>query len=150
MKRRVLLVAGPVLLLLGVSSATQQRDGGDALARIRAEGLQRSRALALYRTLTDEIGARLTGSPAHLRAANWARDRFTEWGLSNPHLEPYEFGRGWQLEHISVAMTEPRYMPLIAYADAWSPSTNGAISGRVVYIGDKSAAQIEAMAGQLR
>ena len=76
------------------------------VARIRTEGLQRSRALALYRTLTDEIGARLTGSPAHMQAARWARDRFTEWGLANPHLEPYEFGRGWQLEQISVEMTE--------------------------------------------
>ena len=128
----------------------QQRDAGDVLARIRAEGLQRSRALALYRTLTDEIGARLTGSPAHLQAARWARDRFAEWGLANPQLEPYEFGRGWQLEHVSVEMTEPRYVPIIAYADAWSPSVKGALTGRVVYIGDKTAAQIEAMAGQLR
>ena len=95
------------------------------IARIRTEGLQRSRALALYRTLTDEFGARLTGSPAHVQAARWARDRFMECGLANPHLEPYEFGRGWQLEHISVEMTEPRYVPLIAYAEAWSPSTAG-------------------------
>jgi hypothetical protein len=150
MKRRVVFVAGLLLLLLVVSTATQQRDGGDVLARIRAEGLQRSRALALYRTLTDEIGARLTGSPAHLRAANWARDRFMEWGLTNPHLEPYEFGRGWQLEHISVEMTEPRYLPLIAYGEAWTPSTKGVVSGRAVYVGDKNASQIQAMAGQLR
>ena len=150
MKRRVVLVAGLVLLLLGVSTATQQRDGADALARIRAEGLQRSRALALYRTLTDEIGARLTGSPAHVRAANWARDRFMEWGLTNPHLEPYEFGRGWQLEHISAEMTEPRYFPLIAHGEAWTPSTKGVMSGRAIYVGDKNASQIQAMEGQLR
>ena len=150
MKRRVVCVAGLVLLLLGVSTATQQREGGDALARIRTEGLQRSRALMLYRTLTDEIGARLTGSPAHIRAANWARDRFMEWGLTNPHLEPYEFGRGWQLEHISVEMTEPRYFPFIAYGEAWTPSTKGVVGGRAVYIGDKNASQIQAMAGQLR
>ena len=138
-------------LLLGVALLSgQQRDAGDMLARIRAEGLQRSRVLALYRTLTDDIGARLTGSPAHMQAARWARDRFTEWGLANTHLEPYEFGRGWQLEQVSVAMTEPRYMPLIAYADAWSPSTPGVLSGRVVYVGDKTAAQIQAMGDQLR
>ncbi len=47
-------------------------------------------------------------------------------------------------------MTEPRYVPLIAYADAWSPSTAGVVSGRAVYVGDKTAAQIQAMAGQLR
>ena len=147
--RRLLLTAS--LLLLGVALlVSQQRDGGDMLARIRAEGLQRSRALALYRTLTDEIGARLTGSPAHVRAANWARDRFMEWGLTNPHLEPYEFGHGWELEHISVEMTEPRYFPLIAYGEAWTPSTKGVVSGRAVYVGDKNASQIQAMAGQLR
>src|SRR5262245_64946414 len=139
------------LLLAGVALTTgQQRDPGDALAHIRAEGLQRSRVLTLYRVLTDEIGARLTGSPAHVQAARWASDRFTEWGLANPHLEPFEFGRGWQLDHISVAMTEPRYLPLIAYAEAWSPSMKSALAGRPVYVGDKTAAQIQAMADQLR
>jgi carboxypeptidase Q len=151
MMRRPLFVAAVLLLSVGVAPALMQQPGaGDMVARIRAEGQQRSRALALYRTLTDEIGARLTGSPAHVQAARWARDRFAEWSLANPHLEPYEFGRGWQLEHISVEMTTPRYVPLIAYADAWSPSTKGVVTGRVVYVGDKTAAQIQAIAGQLR
>jgi len=149
--RRPLFVVAVLLLSVGVTPALMQQPGaGDMVARIRAEGQQRSRALALYRTLTDEIGARLTGSPAHVQAARWARDRFAEWSLANPHLEPYEFGRGWQLEHISVEMTTPRYVPLIAYADAWSPSTKGVVTGRVVYVGDKTAAQIQAIAGQLR
>jgi hypothetical protein len=133
-----------------VPVVTQQRAADDMAVRIRSEGLQRSRALTLYRTLTDDIGARLTGSPAHVQAANWARERFAEWNLANPHLEPYEFGRGWQVDHLSVEMTEPRYMPLIAYAEAWSPSMTGVASGRVVYVGDKTAAQVQAMAGQLR
>jgi carboxypeptidase Q len=147
---RVLSVAAILLSVALVPALTQQRAGGDMVARIKAEGLQRSRALALYRTLTDEIGARLTGSPAHKQAAQWARDRFMEFGLTNPHLEPYEFGRGWQLEHLSVEMTEPRYFPLIAYAEGWTPSTKGVVTGRVVYVGDKTAPQIQAMAGQLR
>ena len=148
---RYLFAPTVLLLTFGVTLAlTRQRDAGDTLARIRAEGLQRSRALALYRTLTDEIGARLTGSPAHVRAANWARDRLSEWRLVNPHLEPYEFGRGWELEHISVEMTEPRYFPLIAYGEAWTPPTKGVVSGRAIYVGDKNASQIQAMAGQLR
>src|SRR5262245_64957947 len=118
-----------VLLLDAAFTSGQSGDSGDPLARIRAEGLQRSRALALYRTLTDEMGARLTGSPAHVKAARWARDRFEEWRLSNPHLEPYEFGRGWQVERVLVEMTEPRYLPLIAYPDAWSPASAGVVSG---------------------
>ena len=147
---RALLVAAVLVTSLAITAVFAQQGGDDMVGRIRAEGLQRSRALTLFRTLTDDIGARLTGSPAHVRAANWARDRFMEWGLTNSHLEPYEFGRGWQLEHISAELAEPRYWPLIAYPDAWSPSTKGAVTGRVVYVGDKTAAQIEAMAGQLR
>jgi carboxypeptidase Q len=150
MPRRLFFALVSVTLLAGALISGQQRDAGDMVTRIRTEGLQRSRALALYRTLTDDIGARLTGSPAHLQAAHWAIDRFTEWGLSRPHLEPYEFGRGWQLEHVSVEMTEPRYLPLVAYADAWSPSTARAVTGRVVYVGDKTASQIQALAEQLR
>jgi len=138
-----------VLLLFGALAAGQQRDT-DLLARIRTEALQRSRALTMYRMLTDDIGARLTGSPAHMQAARWALDRLTEWGLTNPHLESWDFGRGWQIDKVSVEMTEPRYAPLIAYPDAWSPSTAGVVTGRVVYVGDKTAAQIQAMAGQLR
>jgi hypothetical protein len=149
MMPRLFLALVSVLLLVALASG-QQRDAADMVARIRTEGLERSRAMALYRTLTDEIGARLTGSPAHLQAARWALDRFAEWNLANPHLEPFEFGRGWQLERVSVEMIEPRYLPLIAYAEAWSPSIAGVASGRVVYVGDKNAAQIQAMAEQLR
>jgi hypothetical protein len=118
--------------------------------RIKEEGLQRSRAQDLYLTLSDAIGARLTGSPSHVQAARWARDRFAEWGLANPRLEPWRFGRGWSLEKISVEMTAPRYMPLIAYADAWTPSAAGVLSGRAVYVGDKGAADIQSLAPRLR
>ena len=153
MMRRLLHAAAVLLSLgaaLGSALAAQERVDTDMPARIRTEGLQRSRALPLFLTLTDEIGSRLTGSPAHMRAARWARDRFAEWGLANARLEPFEFGRGWALERISVEMTSPRYMPVIAYADAWTPSTRGVVSGPVVYVGDKSAAQIQAMAPQLK
>ena len=150
MNRSGLLAVVSVLVLEAALTSGQSRDTGDMLARIRTEGLQRSGALPLFRTLTDDIGARLTGSPAHVKAARWARDRFEEWGLANPHLEPYEFGRGWQVERVSVEMTEPRYLPLIAYPEAWSPATAGVVSGRVVYVGDKTASQVQAMATQLR
>ena len=143
-----------IVLLLAVAAvaivSAQPRDSAEMLARIRTEGLQRSSALAMYRTLTDDIGARLTGSPAHVKAARWASDRFAEWKLTNPHLEPWEFQRGWQIDKLSVEMTEPRYMRLIAYPDAWSPATAGVVTGKVVYVGDKTMAQVQAMGDQLR
>src|SRR5215831_19403732 len=149
MNRTLLVVSGLLLSLGAVHSFTQQRSG-EMVARIKGEGLQRSRAMVLYRYLTDDVGARLTGSLAHKQAVNWAVDRFREFGLANLHLEPYEFGHGWQTNGISVEMTEPCYQRLIAYPDAWTPATQGVITGRVVYVGDKNASQIQAMTGQLK
>jgi carboxypeptidase Q len=133
-----------------VPAVAQEPFDRATLARIKEEGLQRSHAPQLFLALTDGIGARLTASPTYMQAARWAQTRFTEFGLANARLEPFAFPRGWSLEKISVEMTSPRYMPLIAYAEAWTPSLGRAVTGRVVYVGDKSAAQIEAMAGQLR
>jgi hypothetical protein len=136
---------------LGILPAAAQEPIDLAMiGRIKQEGLQRSRAQEMYLTLTDRIGARLTGSPAHVQSARWAQGLFAEFGLANPRLEPFGFARGWSLEKISVEMTAPRYMPLIAYADAWTPSLGRTVSGRIVYVGDKSAAEVEAMATGLR
>ena len=53
------------------------------------------------------------------------QERLKQWGLSNVHGEPFDFGRGWTLEKFSVEMIEPRYMPLSGYPRAWSASTIG-------------------------
>jgi hypothetical protein len=74
--------------------------------------------------LTDVSGPRLTNSPGFFRAANWAKDEMTKWGLLNSHLEPWgEFGKGWQQKKCYVAMTSPYYQPLIAVPRAWTGST---------------------------
>ncbi|MGE3343436.1 MAG: M20/M25/M40 family metallo-hydrolase [Vicinamibacterales bacterium] len=147
--RALILVA--IGLLLAPLALLAQRGGDEAtLARIRAEGLERSMARSSFLTLTDNIGARLTGSPAHVRSANWARERFEAWGLANARLEPFEFGAGWEVLHVSAAMTEPRYFPLIVYPEAWTSSTAGAITGRIVYIGDKTSAQVTEMGAALK
>ena len=99
-------------------------------ARIRAEGLEHSQVEPVFDKLTVNIGPRLTASPAHKRAAEWARDRLASYGLENARLEPWQFGRGWTLEKLTVEMVEPRYLPLIGYADGWSASTSGEIVAR--------------------
>lgn len=121
------------------------------IARIREEGSERSQAQALFHTLTDAIGARLVGSPGYRESAAWARDRFSEWGLANSHLEtvPYPV-RGWSLEKLSIEMTSPRYMPMIGYPEAWTPSTAGVVEGPVVYLGGKSPSEVEAILPQIR
>jgi len=139
-----------VAAAVGVAALTALVDAQpDPLARIRREGLERSQVQALYATIVDQFGPRLTGTPAHKQAAAWARDRLRDFGLSDPTLEPWTFGRGWVLDRLVVEMIEPRYTPLIGYAEAWSPSTNGDIVATPVMVGGRTAADVAGMKGQL-
>jgi len=132
------------------AGAAQDSSNQATVAAIKAEGLRSAEAPVLFHTFTDVIGPRLTGSPAHLEAARMAVERFQKWGLANAHLEPFDFGRGWSLEKLTVEMIAPRYMPLIGYAEAWSPSTPGVLMGAPIYIGDSTALEIEGLGARLQ
>jgi hypothetical protein len=122
----------------------------DLLAKIHSEAFERSQVEPVFDMLTVTIGPRLTASPAHKRAAEWARDRLASYGLDNAHLEPWHFGRGWTLEKLTVEMIEPRYLPLIGYADGWSASTTGEIVAAPLFVGGKSPAEVDALRPQLK
>jgi hypothetical protein len=134
--------------VLGAVLVTAQST--DILTRIKQEGLDRSQVQAMFATLTDQIGPRLTGTPAHKQAADWAVERLRAFGLQDAGLEPFPFGRGWVLDRLDVEMVEPRYMPLIGYAEAWSPSTPAEIVGTPVMIGGRSPADVQGMRDRLR
>jgi len=133
-----------VTLVAAAAPAGQTREPVDtaAIAKVRDEGLNRSQVKATFDMFTDGIGPRLTGTPAHKRAAEYARDMLTKWGMTNSHLEPFEFGRGWELERFVVEMVEPRYMPLIGYPQAWSPNTNGEVVAAAVVTAGQTAEQL--------
>jgi carboxypeptidase Q len=140
------------VLVLTTSGAVFGQIAADreTLAKIRTEGMEHSQAVAVFDTLTTTIGPRLTASPAQKRASEYVRDRLSAYGVSNVHLEPWRFGRGWTLEGLTVEMIEPRYLPLIAYADGWSAATAGEIVAVPVFVGGKTAEQIQAMSAQLK
>ena len=119
-------------------------------AKIRDEGLNSSQVHKTFTHFTEVIGPRLTGSPAAKAADDYALGLLKEWGLGDPHLEAWDFGRGWTLEKSTVEMIEPRYMPLIGYPEAWSASTAGEIVATPIFIGNKTSADLEKMKGQLK
>ena len=43
--------------------------------------------------------------------------------MANSRLEPFEFGRGWELEKFTIEMTAPRDFPMNGYPPAWTPSS---------------------------
>jgi hypothetical protein len=119
------------------------------IAKIRAEGLERSEVAALYDHLNTVLGPRLTGTPALKGAAEWARDRLAGWGASDPRLETWDFGRGWELDGFALEMITPRYMPLTAYPEAWSASTRGVVEATPVVTGGRAFDDVKAMSGRL-
>jgi hypothetical protein len=151
MTKRWLIAAAAVLVIAGAGIAKSQTKIDLTVVRqIRAEGMERSHVADLFHTLTVRIGPRLTGSPAQKEASRWAREQLAGWGYGNAHLEPWTFGRGWTLDKLTAEMTAPRYTPLIAYAEGWSPSTSGEIVGTPIYLGDKTAAEVAAMGASLK
>jgi hypothetical protein len=120
------------------------------LAKLKREAFENSQVAPVFETLVSSIGPRLTASPAHKRAAEFARDRLASYGLENARLEPWKFGRGWSLEKLTVEMVEPRYFPLLGYADGWSPSTDGDIVAAPVLVAGKTLEEIPALGARLK
>lgn len=137
-----------VLALAAASAANGQEPVDQAMvAKIREEGLRRSKATDTFNHLTVVIGPRLTASPAYEAAVKWTSETLRAWGLSNVRTEPFPFGRGWTLERFSAELLEPRYLPLIGFPSGWSPSTSGRIVGEPIWL--RSPDEMPKLAGRM-
>ena len=145
MKKISIVVVAVAALCAGV--AAQDKVDMGVIEKIRAEGMERSKILETFDYLVTTIGPRLTNSPAHRRAVEWTSQQMKTMGLSDVHTEPFQFGRGWTLNKVSIEMVEPRYMPLIGYPQGWSPSTAGRIVATPVWIPGLEDAAMKAQAG---
>jgi carboxypeptidase Q len=141
---------GAAVLALGIALAAQDRIDFGVIEKIRAEGMDRSKAVETFEYLTTNIGPRLTNSPAHRQAIAWTQQQLKSWGMSDVRAEPFQFGRGWTLTKVSVEMIEPRYMPMIGYPRGWSPATAGRIVATPVWVPGLDEAAMKAHAGKLK
>src|SRR5262245_43979125 len=117
------------------AQAPQEKIDRDMFFRIRSEAAERSQILNTLHMLTDVYGPRLTGSPNLKAAQDWVVKRTSEWGLKNAHLEPWEFGHpGWLNERTSAFLIAPVKDSLVVEALAWTPGTNGAVTGSALQI----------------
>lgn len=151
------VIATAVVALTAAPAAAQERMLAErldltALERIRAEGLQRSYVDSLAEQLLDGIGPRLTGSGQLRRAQQWALETFRRWGLANAQLEVWDslFGRGWERVSYSGRFVEPFVQPLRAEPQAWSGSTRGTVTCRVVLLDVEDTTRLAVHAGKLR
>src|SRR5690349_17084664 len=130
----LMLVWALTLSLLSVS-VVAQNGTGDMVSRIRKEAMERSQIMKTMHMLTDVYGPRLTGSPNHKNAAEWAIKQMTSWGLENGHLEPWDFGHpGWLNERLTAHIISPVKDSLVCEVLAWTPSTKGTVTAKAVQI----------------
>ncbi len=121
------------------------------VARIREEGLQRSKVMEYESYIVDVLGARLTMSRDMQRAQTWALDEMKRMGLANVTSEPYmDYGVTWDNEYVSAHMIEPDYTPLTAYPVAHTAGTDGKVTAEAMIVDLQTREDLEALRGKLR
>ncbi|HEY8226131.1 MAG TPA: M20/M25/M40 family metallo-hydrolase [Pyrinomonadaceae bacterium] len=133
-RRFIAIILIIVLFSLPVFAQSSTNDTA-LLAKIREEAMQRSQIMKTMHMFTDVYGPRLTGSPNHKNAADWAVKQMTAWGIQNAHLEPWEFGHpGWLNERLTAHMIAPIKDSLVCEVLAWTPSTKGPVQAKALQL----------------
>ncbi|MDZ7632878.1 MAG: M20/M25/M40 family metallo-hydrolase [Gemmatimonadaceae bacterium] len=104
------------------------------------EGMMPSvRPVPLARCQADSIGPRLTGSPGFTAAGDWLMKKYAEWGIT-ARKEQWGTWNSFQRGVTHVDLVAPRTRTLEATMLAWSPATNGAVTGDVVVLPEFASA----------
>lgn len=135
MKRTIKIKTTALLLFCFVfqslSFAQAQQIDASINERIRKEAMDNSQIMRTLHFLTDVYGPRLTGSPNHRAAAEWAVKQMKGWGFDNAQLEAWDFGHpGWLNERASGFITAPVKDSLVFEVLAWTPGTKGVVQGQ--------------------
>jgi carboxypeptidase Q len=131
MSKSPVIVLSLMVSLCCAPLLAQTSGGKDLLDRIRKEEANNSQIMKTEHMLTDVYGPRLTGSPNHRHAAEWAVKQMAEWGLQNAHLEAWDFGHpGWLNERLTAHIISPVKDALTCKVLAWTPSTRGVVRAK--------------------
>jgi carboxypeptidase Q len=114
----------------------------DVYAQIRAEETSNSKIMWIIHQIADVYGPRVTGTPNLKAADDWAVKTMTSWGLANAHLEPWTFQPpsaatpvpGWENLGLSADAVAPFHGQLMVKPLAWTPSTKGVVTAKVVML----------------
>ena len=140
-----------ITVLFFIIPGFSQDKSTDFNKEFRRIGLEESRVMEYASYICDVYGPRLTGSSKLDKAQDWAVKELKTMGLSNMQKEEWgKFGRGWQLDHFEMHALSPDYWPVLGYPKAWSPSTNGMISGDIIYLQANSEEDLVQYKGKLK
>jgi len=106
-----------------------------ALTKIAGEGMMGSHAFQYLTELSDDIGSRVTGSPAERKSEEWGMAKMKAMGLENVHIEKYTLWKGWSRGSADAELLSPVQHKLHVDAMGWTGSTpGGGAEGDVVAV----------------
>jgi carboxypeptidase Q len=128
-----------VVALLGCRKhrghAVAPRDVAPSVATdLRDRAKKTSRAFAILRSLTDEVGPRMSGTPGDARAVDWGLATMKSLGLANVHAERLMVPH-WERGEGTASIVTPVQQPLILTALGGSVGTpDGGLEADVVSV----------------
>ncbi len=94
-----------------------------ALTKIAGEGMMNSHAFEYLTELSDNVGARVTGTPEAQKAIDWGIAKMRAIGLENVHAEKWQLWRGWKRGTADAELLTPTRHKLHVDAMGWTGST---------------------------
>jgi carboxypeptidase Q len=94
-----------------------------ALAAVAGAGTMESGDYEFLRELSDDIGARVTGSPEAAKAIAWGAAKMKAIGLENVHTESWQLFRGWTRLSADAELLSPIHRRLMVDSMGWAGST---------------------------
>lgn len=117
------LFSGVLLVPRGAARPPERGTDAFPVSRLIASALGPSPLEENLRQLTDEIGGRMSGSPAMRRAVAWAVEAFRQAGVDSVHTEKFTLPVGWSEGETQLEILAPTAFPVRAVSLGWSPPT---------------------------
>ena len=134
----------------GAAQPSPVQPSDSPAVRIIGRALSPSPLSEDLRRLTDEVGGRMTGTPAMARAIDWALDAFKSAGVQ-AHAETYTLPLTWAEGATRLEVLGPAAFPITVVSEGWSaPTPAGGIEAELVYVGDGSEADFARLGTRLR
>lgn len=102
------------------------------ISKIILSAQVKGEAMSTLRILTDDIGARVTGSVASKKTSTYLLTKLKETGFDNARLEDYTLQTSWNRKSATGYIVGPTNQRIHVGSYGWSPGTAGEIVTNVI------------------
>lgn len=105
------------------SSAAPEEGTLKALAAVAGAATMEAHTTDFLEELSDDVGARVTGSPQAAKAIEWGIEKMKSIHLENVHTEAWQMSRGWTRISAEAEIVSPIRRRLMVDSLGWVGST---------------------------